>query len=250
MGPTPLGGGAEVVETARRVPRSVDPQAQRTRRVGGVDGIEANSPLGIDRDGHGAASGQQRTHRVGRIGHGRVEHGVATRSTELEPLGRRGHELLGADARADLGRRVDGRTEVTLHPAGRGRPQARRTERRGIATLHTGRTESRNDLRRRWVAGCADRQIHRAAAMPGGEGAGATESVLGIGRWNESRAGGGCGRGHRPSTLPGQVTIAVAKSPRRTRGCQTRSGYRYRTTTGMPASSASWASRSAIGPRS
>ena len=59
VAPAPRRGRAEVVERAGRVARAVDPEAQGARRVGRVDGVEVEPPVGVDRHRHGPAAGER-----------------------------------------------------------------------------------------------------------------------------------------------------------------------------------------------
>ncbi len=73
-------------------------------------------------------------HRVGGVGHRRVEHGVARWGAQLEELGCGRDEFLGTDTGSDLGERhLD--TEVPIYPAADGRLQHRATDAGWIAAL-------------------------------------------------------------------------------------------------------------------
>ena len=67
VGAAPACCCGQVVESARRIARRVDPQAQSTRRVTGINAAQVDPPLIVNRHWHGPTPCQRRSHRVGRI---------------------------------------------------------------------------------------------------------------------------------------------------------------------------------------
>ena len=111
-------------DRAGRVAGIVEPEQQGTLGVGGIDRVEVEVPLVVDRNRHRAQTGEQRAHLVGGVRDRRVEDGVARRVTQRERTRQRRHQLLGADARDDVVGR-DRTAEAALDPPGRGLAQAR-----------------------------------------------------------------------------------------------------------------------------
>ncbi len=112
---TPGGDGAEVVARAGRIARRVDPQRQRSSRVRLVDGVEGQLSVGRERHGNRTAPGEDGAHLVGGVGDLGVQHRVAVRTAQLQPLRKGADELLRADARGHLAA-VDGDVEASGDP--------------------------------------------------------------------------------------------------------------------------------------
>ncbi len=166
--PAPCRGGAQVVDGAGRVAGAVDPQCQRSRRIGRVDRRQVQ-PSGLrEWDGHGAASGQRGTHLVGRVGDRRVQHGVEVGSAQPQPLRQRAHELLRADARRRMGG-IHGEVEAALDPACDRPPQGGGADAGRVTALAVRCGQRLDHGRRGRVTRRPDRQVDHATGEPGGE---------------------------------------------------------------------------------
>ena len=110
-----------VVAGAGGVAGIVAPEHQRAGGVALVDPGEVEVPVVVEGHRDRAQAGEQRTHRVGRVGSRGIEHGVARRVAQRQRARQRRDQLLGADAGDDLSARQHA-AEAALDPArGRGR---------------------------------------------------------------------------------------------------------------------------------
>ena len=108
VGAAPLGDPLEVRgvgDRRRRVARLVDPQQQRAIGVVGVDRVEVEVPVGVERHRHRALPGERRAHLVRRVRNRRVENGVEIGASQREEMRERDDHLLRTDARGDVRRR-------------------------------------------------------------------------------------------------------------------------------------------------
>ena len=113
---SPSGAGGAL--RAGGVARLVDPQQQRPGGVLLRDGRQVEMPPVVQRNRHGPASAELGAHGVGRIGHRRVEHGVAGRVPQPQQMRQRRHEFLGADARSrPAPASSDTPNDRSIHPA-------------------------------------------------------------------------------------------------------------------------------------
>ena len=120
VGSPPPRRGREVVERPSRVARRVDPQTERPLGVVRVDGRQIEMKVGRRRrrERLGIRRARRPSHTSG--SHGGIQHGVAIRSTEAQPLRQRPHELFRADAGGEGGRLGD--AEPAGDPARSRRP--------------------------------------------------------------------------------------------------------------------------------
>ena len=221
----PCRRSAQVVKSASRVPWRIDPQAQCSSSVRGTDGIEAELPTLINRNGNGPTTPQERTHLIGRVGDGGIKHGVAFGRAQPEVLRSRGDEFLGADASANLRCRVDGRCDQAMQPVSRRLSKARRAERRRISAFGIRRRQRHHDGGRWGIARRADRELYGTTWMGTGACLCIVQTIVRIRRYDKP---------HRETTLQRRL---------RRRRRYTRSGYRMTRATFTPASvapSSSW----------
>ncbi len=192
MPAAPGGRLAEVAQPAGRVRRRVGPEQERPPGVGRVAPDRGPAPIPRASAG-GTATGRQpakqRTHGVGRIGHGRVQHDVAVGVAQVQVLADRRDELLGADARADrLG--LDADAEAPLDPPA------------GGVSQHRGCRPTRGSRAR-----CPTRPSPRARRGPAGRTACRPSSrpsrPRGPGPASPRRAAGGTGTAAARSPWPG-----------------------------------------------
>ena len=122
-----------------------------------------------------------------------------------QPLRQRADELLGADARGDLG---DGHldAEPTVQPAPHGRSQLGRADARRVAPFAVRRRERAHDSGGRRVARRADRQVHQPTGLRRGELGQRAETVVRVGRRDEAP------RARRPFGSP-RAGAARARRP-------------------------------------
>ena len=132
---------------------TVDPQAHRPGGIGRVDRVDVVV-------GDSATAGEDRTHRVGRVGDRRVQHRVAVGPSQAEVLRGRGDELLRPDAGRD-GVDTDVDTVPASHPRGSRLPVRDRTDRGRVAPLGVRGAQGIDDRVGRRVARRADRAVHR-----------------------------------------------------------------------------------------
>ena len=76
MRATPHCGCTQIVNSASRIGRTVDPQQQRSLRVVFADGIQIDSAAIVTRHGNCATPGQSCTHFVRRVRNSWVQNGV------------------------------------------------------------------------------------------------------------------------------------------------------------------------------
>ncbi len=177
---SPSCGHLEVDEFTARVGRCVDPQAECPLGVGVGDLVEG----GVR---HRPAAGQRGTHRVRRVTHRRVQHCVAFGGAQVQPLRHARNELLGADARRDLGAGLDGDADAPCEPPRRRLTKGERADRRWIPSLGVTRGQRSDDGRGRRVARCADREIDTTSRQFRGHRRELVESVVRIRRGDEAR---------------------------------------------------------------
>ena len=185
---TPGSRSRKIVERARRVARRIHPQHECACGVRRADGRQVEPAGGVHRHGDAAATRERGAHFVGRIRHGRIQHGVAVGAAQLHVLRCGGDELFAAHARRHLRERhVD--AEAPLHPRAGGGAQRFGADARRVSAFGVRRRQRGDHRGSRCVARRADRQVDDAAVVLGGQLGERVEPVVGVRRWNERLRG-------------------------------------------------------------
>ncbi len=163
----------------------VEPQDQTAFGVGRRDPFEVGKPVGVEWHRNRPQTREASAHLVGRVRDRRVEHGVTRRIPEVQHMGQRRHELLGADTR-DHAVGIDTHVETPTDPRRRGLTQRRSSDRRRVARRRRGRVDERQprDLGHRVDRG-ADGAVDDTTRHRVGEPTQRGEAVVRVGRGDE-----------------------------------------------------------------
>ena len=147
-------------------------------------------PSASHRHGTGRHPARIGAHLVGRVRHGRVQHGVAAGRAQVQVLRQRADELLGADAGGDLVERhvdAEAAVDIQLRIAPR---SASRADARRVAALGCSTRPARRPPRRaagRTACRSTGRRCHRRGRRTGlGQ---PVEAVVGVRRGDEAVSG-------------------------------------------------------------
>ena len=123
---TPVSCIFQVVKRASGIAGAVHPQHERAIDVVFANRCEVHVTFSVGGHRHRAKTCEHRTHFVGGVCDGWIQHCVAVRATKLHELRRGGDEFFRADTRGDTrDRNINAKS--TTHPSGDGTAQCFRT---------------------------------------------------------------------------------------------------------------------------